>query len=56
MSNRHLRRQGGKIEDETDTDLNDLALIQLKIIMLEKIAALEQEHADDLHPTDLNEL
>lgn len=39
-------------EEEPDLDVNDPAFIQLKVIVLEKIAALEQEHAADPHTTD----
>lgn len=36
-----------QLENEPDVDPNDLAFIQLKFIMLARIAALEAEHAAD---------
>ena len=41
-------------EEEPDVDVNDVAFIQLKIIMLERIAALEEEHSADPPTADLN--
>ena len=49
-----LRQILQQIEEATDGDLNDLAFIQLKVIMLEKIAQLEEEHLADPHSVDLN--
>lgn len=57
-SSRHLadilRQILQHIEEETDVDPSDLAFIQLKAIMLEKIAALEEESFADPHSADLN--
>lgn len=41
-----------QLEEEPDLDADDAAFIQLKVIMLERIAALDQEHFSDPHTAD----
>ena len=41
-------------EEEPDVDAHDPAFLQLKVIMLERIAALEERHAADPRAADLN--
>lgn len=43
-----------QLEEEPDVSLDNLAFVQLKVIILERIAALEEQDASDPHPTDLN--